>query len=195
MDVEKNPFAKKSDIERAGFNLCLMSLMTLLWTIVAFIGMRKELYSVILILFPILCYFLVRNGLTLFKAAKLLPEEASEKDNARDKKFNYIFIGEGVGILLGVNIVNNIGHPELDMPVIALVVALHFFPLAKLLNRRVLYTVAIWGTVIAIAGILLSIKNILPVNGIMAFTGVGMAVATSGYGLYTLQSARNYISR
>lgn len=37
---------------------------------------------------------------------------------------------EGIGIFVAVNLVNNLGHPELLLPAIALVVGLHFFPIA-----------------------------------------------------------------
>jgi len=191
MQTVKDQFEKKTVIEGAGFNLCLMALMTFLWTIVAFIGLYGKLSSAALIIFLSICVFLVSKGLFLSSAARLLPEQEDGNEQKRDKKFNYIFIGEGVGILLGINIVNNIGHQDLDVPVIALITGLHFFPLAKILTRPVLYIVAGWSTLVALIGMVLILNNLMDVKGIMTFTGIGMALATAGYGFYTWLSVRD----
>ncbi len=47
--------------------------------------------------------------------------------------------GEGVGIFLAVNIVINLGRPDLVLPAIALVVGLHFLPMAYAIPFRPFY--------------------------------------------------------
>ncbi len=39
-------------------------------------------------------------------------------------------IGEGVGLFVAANLVENLGHPEMLLPAMALVVGLHFLPMA-----------------------------------------------------------------
>lgn len=47
--------------------------------------------------------------------------------------------GEGIGIFLAVNVVINLGRPDLVLPVIALVVGLHFLPMAYAIPHRAFY--------------------------------------------------------
>jgi len=46
------------------------------------------------------------------------------------KVVRWASIGEGVGILIAINVANNLGHPELKLAAVALVVGLHFLPMA-----------------------------------------------------------------
>jgi hypothetical protein len=78
------------------------------------------------------------------------------------------------------------GHPELTIPAIALVVALHFYPMAKVFKRTIDYYLATWSTIIAVLAIVLSLNHTLSEPNAAAFTGVGLAVATSCYGLFMM---------
>lgn len=56
--------------------------------------------------------------------------------------------GEGIGIFLAVNVVNNLHRSDLRLPAMALVVGLHFLPIAHAASFRPFYILA--------AGLLLS---------------------------------------
>ena len=122
------------------------------------------------------------------------PPATSPEDLAREKStgkwFGIIFGAEGLGIFIAINIVANIGHPELEVPAIALVVGLHFFPLAKVFRRTIDYYFATYGTLIAIAAMYLALNKILNEIQTSAFTGVGIALATTGYGIYMILAGR-----
>ncbi len=45
-------------------------------------------------------------------------------------------VGEGIGIFLAVNVVNNLHRPDLLLPAMALVVGLHFLPIAHAASFR-----------------------------------------------------------
>ena len=61
-----------------------------------------------------------------------LPEQGSDADRRRVNRVVGIASGaEGVGILVAVNVVANLGRPDLVMPAVAIVVGLHFLPLAR----------------------------------------------------------------
>ena len=47
-----------------------------------------------------------------------------------EKVVQWVTIGEGIGILIAINVANNLGHPELKLAAIALVAGLHFLPMA-----------------------------------------------------------------
>lgn len=64
-------------------------------------------------------------------------------------------IAEGVGIFLAINVVVNLGHPEWQLPAIALIVGLHFIPIARATRLPAFRALAIALIVAAFAGILL----------------------------------------
>ena len=190
-------------IPRAALNgiatgLCLMSFFTLVWTGIAYGGLHSGGYWALLLIFPAFCIAFIVNAIRLFRSAKYFPEITSPEDIARKKKsgmwFGIIFGAEGLGIFIAINIVVNLGHPELTVPVMALVVGLHFFPLARLFRRTIDYYLASYSTLLAIAAILLGYEKIFNQNETIAFTGVVMAIATAAYGVYMLLAGRKAMS-
>ena len=172
--------------------LCMMAFFTLLWAGIAFGGLKATNWWFLLIIFPALSIVFVINAVKLFGIAKYYPKLTSEADLAEEKRmgkwFGIIFGAEGLGIFIGINVVINLGYPQLTIPVLALVVGLHFFPLAKVFKRTIDYYLASWSTIVAILSIILTLNKTLAESGTLAFTGVGIAVATSGYGIYMLLS-------
>lgn len=164
----------------------MMALFTSAWAVIAYIGLKNSPYKFTLILFLALVLIFVVYAFRFLKIAKRYSDQrvnaVSEADKKRDKKFMLVFVGEGLGIFIGINVVNNLGYPDLVIPVIALVVGLHFFPLARLFKRTQDYYLATWSTIIAVCGMVFSIKGLLPHSLVMAFVGIGMAAATSVYG-------------
>lgn len=58
-------------------------------------------------------------------------------------------IAEGIGIFVGINVVVNLGRPAWQLPVIALVVGLHFLPIARAAALSAFYVLG--GVLIAAA--------------------------------------------
>lgn len=168
--------------------LLMMACFTLIWTGIAYGGLHGTSYAWGLIVFPLLAIVFLTSGISLFRLAKHFPKVESDEDKAEGKKmgmwFGIIFAAEGLGIFIAINIVTNMGHPELAIPVIALVVGLHFYPMAKVFKRTIDYYLATWSTIIAVLGIVFSLNHTLSQPNVAAFTGIGLAVATSCYGMY-----------
>ena len=168
--------------------LCLMSFFTLVWTGIAYGGLYSGGYWVLLLIFPAFCILFIVNAIRLFRIAKYFPASTSPDDIAREKStgkwFGIIFGAEGLGIVIAINVVVNLGHPELTVPVIALVVGLHFFPLAWLFRRSIDYYLASYSTLVAVAAMILSYGKFFSQNETIAFTGIGIAIAISAYGFY-----------
>lgn len=174
--------------------LCMMAIFTIIWAGIAFGGLFGTVYKFLLLVFPALSLVFIVNAIALFRIAKLFPALTSAADIAEEKRvskwFGVIFGAEGLGIFIGINIADNMGHPELHIPIIALVVGLHFYPMAKIFKRNVDYYLATWSTVIAGFGIVFTLNKTMPLTYIQAFLGIGLAVATSGYGIYMLGNGR-----
>lgn len=59
-----------------------------------------------------------------------LPADVAERSRRAGRIFAWACAGEGVGILLAVNLVANLGHPQWQPAAIMGIVGLHFLPLA-----------------------------------------------------------------
>ncbi len=83
-------------------------------------------------------------------------------------------IGEGVGIFVAIQIVVNMGRPEWQLPALAAIVGLHFFPLAKAFEAPGYSLLGAILLLVALAGFLTP-----PPMGILA-SGFGAGLAEWG---------------
>jgi hypothetical protein len=184
-----------SAVKGTATGLIMMAFFTTLWAGIAYGGLAATPYWPVLLIFVACSAVFIFNAVQLYRMAKFFPPATSPEDIAREKNtgkwFGIIFGAEGLGIFIAINIVINLGHPELEIPVIALVVGLHFFPLAKVFKRNIDYYFASYSTLIAILSIYLALNKTLNEPQIFAFTGVGIAFATVGYGIYMILSGRS----
>ncbi len=65
-----------------------------------------------------------------------LPADLAARCQRGDRIFRWAVVGEGVGILLAVNVASNLGHPQWQPAAALLVVGLHFLPLASAFGYR-----------------------------------------------------------
>ncbi|HEK20581.1 MAG TPA: hypothetical protein ENO28_09045 [Bacteroidetes bacterium] len=178
--------------------LTLMTMFTLVWAGIAFYGFNGLPYEWLLSIFVIPCIGFVYYIFLIRRIAPTLPVSDAPVNEAEVKKkekwFMIICAGEGIGIFLAVNIVVNLHHPELQVPAIALAVGLHFFPLAKIFERKMDYYIGAWSTLIAVLAIMFTLKHVLNKMPMIVFTGVGLALATTCYGINMILKARRVIS-
>jgi len=184
-----------SAVKGTATGLIMMAFFTTLWAGIAYGGLAATPYWPVLLVFVACSAVFIFNAVQLYRMANFFPPATSPEDIAREKNtgkwFGIIFGAEGLGIFIAINVVVNLGHPELEIPVIALVVGLHFFPLAKVFKRNIDYYFASYSTVIAILAIYLALNKTLNEPQIFAFTGIGIAFATVGYGIYMILSGRS----
>jgi hypothetical protein len=95
---------------------------------------------------------------------------ASERPARVGRIIGWASAGEGVGIFLAVNIAINLGRPDLVLPTIALVVGLHFLPMAYAIPCRAFYAN---GAALLLAS---AIGFLLPQPTGTAITGVATAL-------------------
>ena len=172
--------------------MIMMAVFTIMWAAIAYQGLDGGNYWIVLLIFPVLSIVFVINAVKLYSISKYFPKLTSEADLVEQKRmrkwFGIIFGAEFLGIAIGINVVINLGHPDLTVPVIALVVGLHFFPLAKVFKRTIDYYLATWSTIIAILAIVFTLNKTLTPQAVFAFMGTGLAIATSCYGIYMMMS-------
>ncbi|MBS1523662.1 MAG: hypothetical protein JST50_21850 [Bacteroidetes bacterium] len=185
-------------IQSVGTGLIMMAFFTMMWTGIAYGSMGSN-GLIVLMLFSLIALTLVFNAIKYFREAKRFPKSQSEADKAEEKRpekwFGIIFGAEGLLIFVGINIVINIGYADLTIPVIALVVGLHFYPLARVFRRTIDYYLATWTTIIAIIGIGLLLNKSYSAATVDSFVGVGTAIATSCYGVYMIYAGKRLIKK
>jgi hypothetical protein len=172
--------------------LLMMAFFTTMWAGIAYGSLGNA--TILLVVFGIIIITFISYAIYLFGISKRFPKLESQADKLEGKRagkwFGIIFGAEGLGIFVAINIVVNLGHADLTIPVIALVVGLHFYPLAKIFKRTIDYYLATWTTIIAIIAIVLILKKVYPPANVDAFVGIGTAIATSCYGLYMIYTGR-----
>ena len=184
-------------LKRIASGLSMMAVFTFFWASCAYYGLLDTSYRWLLLIFPILCVIFIYNAFRLTRKAQNLPSQPLadlDEEKKRGKRFGIILAGEGIGIFLAVNVVINLHHRELIIPAIALVVGLHFIPLAKLFKRKFDYYLGTWSILIAFFAITFSLNKTLNESAVLAFTGIGIAVSTTFYGLNMILSARKALS-
>lgn len=91
------------------------------------------------------------------------------------KVISWSSIGEGVGLFLASNIVMNFHHPEFLMPVMALVVGLHFIPVAYAAPFSPFYTLGGVLIFVGLIGFVLGAPLGSAISGFMSAGGLWAA--------------------
>ncbi|MBO9732651.1 MAG: hypothetical protein J7623_28670 [Chitinophaga sp.] len=173
----------KEQLQSVLAGLSFMILNTLGWTTVGEIALHGRDYWLIGVLFAGIVIAFLTFYARFQKATKQLPaaEAVATEDQKKSKRFIYIFIAEGAGILILKNVLVNIGCDDWFLPGVALIVGLHFFPLAKVFNRKFDYYMGVFVCLVAIAGFVLLSKGYATAVT-TPVVSIGCAIATSLYG-------------
>jgi hypothetical protein len=101
-----------------------------------------------------------------------LPGTGVEPSERAGRVIMWSSIGEGVGLFVAANVVQNLHRPELLLPAMALVVGLHFLPIAAAAPFRPFYVLGGALILAAVAGVLVA----PPLGGAIAGFAAGTAL-------------------
>lgn len=186
----------KKDIDKPIGGLFFMIINTAIWTFIAEYYLENKDLKIVGILLGLIIAGFLYFYFTFTKVQKTLPETVIEKtpeEKSKEKWFMIIFGLEALGILLAKNILMNINHDELFIPFFALVVGLHFFPLAKIFNRTFDYFMGTWTCLFAFLGIFLITQKTTTVNLANVIVSLGCAIATISYGTRMIIEGRKLL--
>ncbi|HVI45350.1 MAG TPA: hypothetical protein VM802_10785 [Chitinophaga sp.] len=175
----------RNQLESVLGGLSFMIIFTAAWMIIGEVTLHGRDHWLIGVTFALIVLSFLVFYVKFYSTAKKLPKESvvgSADEKAKSKRFTTIFIAEGVGILVVKNVLANTGHDNLFIPAVALIVGIHFFPLAKVFNRKFDYYMGAFVCMIAIAGFVLA-GNGYPAYVTTSVISIGCAFATSGYGI------------
>lgn len=146
------------------------------------------------ILFAFSCafaFFLVNESIRNIKHANRFPKNKSQEGER---------IGKQMGILSGISygllwifaiILAIMGLYQWILPAVTFIIAVHFFPQAKIFNRKIDYYLAPFPLITSIIGFYLAGQTGMEWSIVYAVSGTGGAVATGGYGIFMLITYRH----
>jgi uncharacterized membrane protein (DUF485 family) len=168
--------------------IILMAGFTFAWINLAITGLRtgRIIWLWGSALFVI---FLIADAVYLMLVSRHFPKLTSEADRAKGriigKWYGILFGSEGAVIALVCTVLAATGHGNFILPSVALVVGLHFYPMAKLFDRTIDYYIASWTCLIAITAIYLVARG-AGHNIIHLLVGFGVAASTAAYASFML---------
>lgn len=128
-----------------------MAFFGTLWSLIGVGGLQGWGSPWLLIVVLLIGATLLVGGLTLWRGAGRLADEAMPGAEHTDRWFVIIFATEGVAIGIASYLCNVNNRFDLFFPIMAIIVGLHFLPLARLFGVSFYYAV---GTLLCLLGII-----------------------------------------
>jgi hypothetical protein len=175
-----------------------MALFGTLWAYTGVMGLQSRGTAWLLIIAVVIGGSLLFGAGSLIRASRKLTNQGSKSDARFSKpikvKFNLIFAAEGIAIFIAVAVCNAIGRSELIPILIAIIVGVHFFPLAPLFQVKLYY---ITGTLLCLLAVytwlfVTALENQIQAN--MSIVGIGSAFILWGTGLAVWIMGKNLLS-
>lgn len=133
----------RAAVRGTAFGVIFMAFFGTLWAGIGIRGLQGWGFLWLLILSLLIGVILLFGGIVLIMNSKWLSNEMVEGDSNHWKRknmwFGIIFGLEGVLIAIAAGICGSTNHLDLFVPVMALIVGAHFFPLAHLFQVKIHY--------------------------------------------------------
>lgn len=168
--------------------LLLMAVFTVWWTSDSFVGWPIPAAIVTTAVGIVAALIFVVQSVRLFLLGRRDPATPTPQDRALGRRtgrvFGILFGAEAVVIFVVLAVLGSTGLDDYALPAIAVVVGLHFYPMARLFRRSVDVWLATWTTLVGIAGVIAVAIDDDKTELVWSWVGAGVAVATVAYGLY-----------
>ncbi|WP_342598253.1 hypothetical protein MHB48_11735 [Psychrobacillus sp. FSL H8-0483] len=179
-----------------------MAFFGTLWAYTGIMGLQGWGVPLLLVTAVAIGIALFIGGISLIRASRELTNQVSKTDLRRGKRtrfwFNIIFAAEGLAIAITIAVSNATGHSELIPVVIAIIVGVHFLPLALLFQVRLYYFTGALLCLLAIITLLFVPAKVTlgghQINAFMSVVGFGSALILWGTGLAIWLMGRKLLS-
>lgn len=138
--------------------------------------------------------YLAVTGRRFSRLSAELPDERDAHDERIMRGMTIVSSAQGGLVLLAVVVLGLLGQFVWTLPVVALIAALHFFPMPALLGRTVDYYLGTGMAIAALTGLTLAGMG-ATLQLVWAVTGLGGALVTSLHGLYLVRAARRTLAQ
>jgi hypothetical protein len=183
----------ETKIDKPLGGLILMIIFTATWSLLAEYFFHASDYYLTGIFFGIVLIYFIFAYFSLNGSKRELPKIVEIKNPQKEKMYWIILALEGIGIFVTNVVLTNIGRENLFISCFALIVGLHFIPLAKVFERKFDYYIGFWTISVAILGLILTLRQTFDQNLINAFVCTACAISTTAYGIKMVTDANNVV--
>jgi len=139
--------------------------------------------------------YLAVSAARLLRLGRELPNETNAFDGRITKGMTVVSSIQGGLILTSVVVLGLLGLWVWVLPVVVLIVALHFFPMPAIFGRTIDYYLGAAMLAVAVTGLVFVSQGTVPWQVSWGVVGIGAALVTSGYGLWMRLTARRVLAR
>jgi hypothetical protein len=177
--------------------LLLMAGFTVGWASLAPYGWTGVAAAAPVVLAVAAALAFVAGAVALFRDAGRFPPvtDPAEADRGRriGRAYGLTFGLEGLAIFVVAATLSRTGNVDYQVPAIALVVGLHFYPMARIFDRTVDLWIASWVVAVAALGLAAVAGAWAAVPAVWSAVGVGTALGTAAYGVFMLREGRGLL--
>ncbi|WP_274310279.1 hypothetical protein [Solibacillus daqui] len=181
----------RSAVHGTASGVFFMAFFGTLWANTGIMGLQGWGVPLLLVAAVTIGIALFICGVSLLRASRELTEQVSKTDLKRGTHmrfwFNIIFAAEGLAIAITIAVCNATRHTELIPVLIAIIVGVHFIPLAPLFKVRLYYFTGALLCLLAIITLLFVPAKVTlgehQINAFMSVVGFGSALILWATGL------------
>lgn len=129
------------------------------------------------------------------RASTSMTADEQRRQRRSGMAFGWVVTLEAVLVVVAANVLNSIGRPDLVLPAIALVVGLHFYPMARIFARSIDTWLATALSAVGLAGLLVLLLTDADRDLVWGLVAVGAALTTGAYGAYFTRLAGGLLAR
>lgn len=200
--TETNNIIPGAAIRGTALGVRFMAFFGTFWAYIGVMGLQGWGTALLLIIAVVIGASLFISAGSLTRDSRKLTNQGSKSDSSFNKqnkpKFNLIFAVEGIATFIAVAICNAIGHGELIPILIAIIVGVHFFPLAPLFQVKLYYITGALLCLLAVYTWLFVPVNITAgdhqILAYMSIVGLGSAIILWGTGIAVWFIGKNLLS-
>ncbi|MGE7609217.1 DUF7010 family protein [Peribacillus frigoritolerans] len=157
--VDERKLMMKEAFRGSGIGVIFMAVFGTLWAGTGVMGLQGWGFPFVELAAIFVGIIMVIVGISLIHASQKMSNQVSEDGARRLKRigflFNMVFIAEGLLIGIAIAICNLINQTDLIPGVIAIIVGIHFLPLASLFQIKVYYATGVLLCLLALITLLL----------------------------------------
>lgn len=197
--MQTSRLISKEAFRGSGIGVIFMAFFGTLWAGIGVMGLKGWGFPYVELASVFVGIIMVIEGISLIYASQKMPDQVSENGARRLKRmnswFNIVFIAEGLLIGIAIAICNMINQTDLIPGVIAIIVGIHFLPLAALFQIKVYYATGVLLCLLALITLLIVPDTVMfgehQILAPLSLLGFGCALILWTTGLTLLLSVKN----
>ena len=179
---------KETSLDKPIGGLFMMIIFTIIWIVLAEWYFNNYDYRIAGGVLGIGVSYLIYNYWIFNKKKTSLPKTEQVKNPKKERLLWIIFAIEGIGIFLTINFLINFKKENLLISSLALIVGLHFIPLAKVFDKKFHFYIGIWTTFVAVLALFLIVQNSYNYKIVNAFLCCACAISTTLCGQHIINT-------